>query len=263
MKNSQHSKKIRLLLSYEGSRFKGWQKQPHTSETVQGHLEKALSQIYSQPLSVIGAGRTDTGVHALAQTAHFNLPHSNIPRRLVLRLNALTPPEISCHQAWLAPSEFHAQISALKRTYTYVILNTKTPSAFKHSQGLWLSRPIDFDKLKIMAQEIIGEKDFKSFQNAGTNVQTTKKKVFSAQWFWVQPQILVFQITANSFLKQMVRNLVGTQLQLMTDSDPIKKLKYIFQSKDRKKAFQTAPAHGLFLHRVFYPSLLDRKCQKL
>ena len=130
MKDPQYSKKIRLLLSYEGSRFKGWQKQPHTSETIQGYLEKALSQIYSQPLSVVGAGRTDTGVHALAQTAHFNLPHSNIPQRLVLRLNALTPPEISCHQVWLAPNEFHAQISALKRVVYLCYFEHKNTQCF-------------------------------------------------------------------------------------------------------------------------------------
>ncbi len=263
MKNLSEQKKIRLLLSYDGTLFKGWQKQPHTSSTIQGHIEKALSQIYSKPISIIGAGRTDAGVHALAQTAHFDLPNSTIPNQLVRRLNSLTPPSISCHRAWIAPIQFHAQISALRRTYTYIIFNTKTPSAFKYSQGLWHPRPIYYEKLQSMAQELVGEKNFKSFQNSGTPVQTTVRRVFSAKWSWIRPQILVFQIEASSFLKQMVRNLVGAQLFLMTLSDPLKKLRSIFQLEERKKAPQTAPAHGLFLHHISYPSSLDRKCQKI
>ena len=254
-------KRIRLLLSYDGSSFQGWQRQSYTQNTVQGSVEKALSQITSQSVSLIGAGRTDAGTHALAQTAHCDL--LKIPDRLVNRINALTPHSISCHKAWLAPAQFHARGSALKRIYTYIIFNTPTPSALRSSQGLWHPRPIHFDHLQAMAQELIGEKSFKSFQNAGTSVSSTVRMIFSARWFWIKPHVLAFQISADSFLKQMVRNLVGAQLKWMHLSNPVQQLKAVIKLKDRKKAPPTAPACGLFLKRVVYPSSLDKKCQKL
>lgn len=259
--DSPSKKRVRLLLSYEGSLFQGWQKQAHTSNTIQNHIEKALSQIASRPISAVGAGRTDAGAHALGQTAHCDL--LKIPDRLAGRINTLTPRSISCHKAWLAPAQFHAKTSAAGRVYTYIIFNTPTPSALKHSQGLWHPRPIHLDRLQAMAQEITGEKNFKSFQNSGTPVSSTVRTVFSARWFWAKPHVLAFQISANSFLKQMVRNLVGAQLKWMYLSNPVQKLQSAIQLKDRKQAPPTAPAHGLFLHRVIYPLSLDKKCQKL
>ena len=261
---NRNRKRIRLLLSYDGSLFKGWQKQKTTSQTVQSHLEKALSKIFNQRVAVVGSGRTDAGVHALAQTAHFDLSSSKkIPSHLVRSINALTPSEISCHQAWLTPIEFHAQMSATKRTYRYVILHTKTPSAFKGKQSWWYPYSIHFQNLQKMATQIIGKKNFKSFQNKGTTVRTTERNVFQAQWFWLGSQRLVFEISANSFLKQMVRNLVGTQLYLMSQTDPCDQLCTIFLKENRKMAFQTAPAQGLFLYSVSYPLTLDKKCKKI
>jgi len=262
MKNQE--KKIRLLLSYDGTDFKGWQKQKNTSKTIQGSLERALTQIFSHSISVVGSGRTDAGVHAKAQTAHFILPTSSVPDRLVQRLNRLTPSSICVHRAWLAPAEFHAQISALRRVYQYVILNTQTPSVFNHRFSFWYPHSLDLENLNLMAQELVGEKDFKSFQNKGTCVPTTVRKVFSAQWYWLrESHFLVFQIEALSFLKQMVRNLVGTQLKLMNEPFFLEKLSQIFQLRNRKEAFKTAPPQGLFLHRISYPPSLDIKCQRI
>ena len=255
--------RLRLLLSYDGTRYKGWQKQKNTPLTIQHQIEIALSQIANQKISVIGSGRTDAGVHTLGQTAHCDIPDIPNLSSLCTSLNSLTPADISCHQIWKAPNHFHAQISAQKRTYTYILWNTKTPSALNRNFGYWYPYPINEKKLQDMAHFFLGEKDFTSFQNKGSIVQSTMKHIYKCRWFWVNSQLLAFQICGNSFLKQMVRNLVGTQLALMKKHKNLELLQNIFESKDRKTAFKTAPAQGLFLNHVSYPLSLDKKCQKL
>jgi len=134
--------RLRLLLSYDGTSFKGWQKQKTTSHTVQHFLEKALCTVFKQKVFVVGAGRTDAGVHALAQTAHCDVTARSIPSSLIASVNALTPPTISCHQIWKAPSDFHAQRSAQKRVYTYLIFNIKTPSALTRNYSYCYPYPV-------------------------------------------------------------------------------------------------------------------------
>ena len=255
--------RLRLLLSYDGTPFKGWQKQKTTSHTIQHWMEKALRTVLKQKISVVGAGRTDAGVHALAQTAHCDVSVKSIPSSLIASVNALTPPALSCHQIWKAPPDFHAQRSAQRRTYTYLIFNTKTPSALERNYSYWHPQPIFYENLQKMSQCLEGKRDFKSFQNSGSAAQSTFKIIYQAKWFWLKPWILAFQITGNSFLKQMVRNLVGTQLGLMREKDCVQKFQYILKARDRKKALKTIPAHGLFLHRIYYPLSLDKKCRKI
>ena len=257
--------RIRLLLSYDGSSFKGWQKQPFHKASVQQSIEEALSQMLNTPITLIGAGRTDAGVHALGQNAHFDSPKKiPKPHLFVAGLNALTSAHIVCHQAWQAPFEFHAQKSALHRTYTYIIFNTQTPMALNSLQGYWLPAPVCLNQLNQMANLLIGNKNFKSFQNTGTLSKSTFRTIYQARWFWMQKnKVLAFQICGNSFLKQMVRNIVGTQLRLMKKpSEAIPIFQSILQAQDRTKAFETAPAHGLYLHHIAYPQLLIQKCQK-
>lgn len=255
--------RLRLLLSYDGTSFKGWQKQKTTPHTVQHFLETALRTVFKQKISVVGAGRTDAGVHALAQTAHCDVAAESIPSSLIASVNALTPPTISCHQIWKAPSDFHAQRSAQKRTYTYLIFNTKTPSALKRNYSYWYPRPVFYENLQKMSQCLAGEHDFKSFQNSGNAPQNTCKIIYQAGWYWIKPQVLAFQISGNSFLKQMVRNLVGTQLGLMKEKDGVQRFQSILNARDRKEALETIPARGLFLHHIYYPLSLDKKCQKI
>ncbi len=255
--------RLRLLLSYDGTPFKGWQKQKTSSDTVQQCLEKAFYKIFKQKISVVGAGRTDAGVHALAQTAHCDIIGKSIPSSLMTSVNALTPPTISCHQIWKAPHDFHAQRSAQKRIYTYLIFNTKTPSALERNYSYWYPYPVFYENLRKMSQCLIGKHDFKSFQNSGNPTQNTCKMVYQASWFWMKPWVLAFQISGNSFVKQMVRNLVGTQLGLMKEKDSVQKFQDILKARDRKKALKTISAQGLFLHRIYYPLSLDKKCQKI
>ena len=255
--------RLRLLLSYDGTRYKGWQKQKTTSLTIQHQLEKALSQIVNKKVSIIGSGRTDAGVHALGQTAHCDIPKIPKLSSLIKGINALTPEDISCHKIWKAPSDFHAQMSAQKRLYTYLIWNTKTPNALNRNFGCWYPHRINLKNLQTMAKCLMGKKDFTSFQNKGSVVENTEKHIYQCQWFRLHSGCLAFQICGNSFLKQMVRNLVGTQLALMNRPQGASLLEEILHARDRKKAFKTAPPQGLFLNYVSYPPSLDKKCQKL
>ncbi len=257
--------RFRILISYNGLKYYGWQKQK-SLPTVQGQIEKALKQIFQKPISVIGAGRTDTGTHALGQTAHFNLSEA-LPTNMRLQkaLNFFLIPENICvRQVWRAPKSFHALRSAIEKHYVYFILNRKTPCVFRKGQIHWHPYPLDIKKLNVMSQQILGQHDFKSFQNAGTLVKNTMRNITFAHWFKAKKgNIVAFHIKGEGFLKQMIRNLVGTQLALLREKEPIQKWEEIQLARDRKSAYATAPAKGLYLYKVSYPLELDRQCQRI
>lgn len=256
-------RKIKLLLSYDGSDFLGWQRQPGGS-TIQGTLDHVLSQIYNEPIRTIGSGRTDAGTHAIGQVAHFVAPKILAKEdRLMRALNSLLPPTIVVKGAWEAPEDFHALASAARKTYIYRIWNHPLPSALWNQRALWVPQPLDLERLNLLAQGILGERDFKSFQSAGTPVKSTIRRIDQCGWFAPHRHLLEFRIRGNGFLKQMVRNLVGTLLYLERHKALGEQLSDIFAARDRQAAKTTAPAHGLYLYRVDYPTALDKKCRKL
>ncbi len=256
-------RKIKLLLSYDGTPFQGWQKQPRES-TVQGTLESVLTQIYSEPIKTIGSGRTDAGTHAVGQVAHFEAPKvlSSEPK-LIRSLNALLPESICVKGAWLAPDEFHALASARRKTYIYKMWNHPIRSALWHHRALWVQNPLNIEHLNELAQVCIGRKDFKSFQTQGTQVNSTVRTIDTCRFVLRSKHLVEFQIRGNGFLKQMVRNMLGTLLHLERHNQGVEALKSIFEARDRQVAKTTAPAHGLYLYRVEYPRALDNKCRKL
>ena len=257
--------KIRLLLSYQGTDFYGWQRQKK-ARTVQGEIEKALFRLFQKSLSVLGSGRTDTGVHALGQTAHFEISSSAWKSLdIVTALNHLTPPDISLLAAWKAPKEFHARFSAQKKTYSFFISTTSSPPALGRHFVHWhpADRELSLEKLQKMAQIFVGTKDFKSFQSSGSSTDQTIKTIYSAQWMNPAPFLYRFDITGDGFLKQMVRNLVGTQLALLKEKAPDRFMRDILKSQNRKAASAPAPGQGLYLRQVFYPPELDKQCVKL
>ena len=253
--------RFRVLLSYNGLKYYGWQKQKDLP-TVQGSIEGALRQIFQTEISVTGAGRTDVGAHALGQTAHFDL--SVLPRFCLQKaLNSLlVPKDICVRQVWKAPHHFHALRSSQGKCYMYFLLNRQSPCVFRKGQILWYPYRMNVNLLQAMSRAIQGRHDFKSFQNSGTFVKTTVRTVTFARWQEWKKQIWAFQIQADGFLKQMIRNLVGTQLALLREKEPVKKWNEILQAKDRKAACETAPALGLYLYKVYYPPELDKECQK-
>lgn len=256
-------RKIKLLLSYDGTDYLGWQKQPG-GPTIQGTLEAALTQLYNEPIRTIGSGRTDAGTHAVGQVVHYEAPKILAAEpKLVRALNALLPDTISVKGAWLAPEDFHALASARRKTYIYRIWNHPVRSALWNKRALWVPQPLDIAHLDRLAQQLVGRKDFKSFQTSGTPVNSTVRTIDGCRFKVRKGPLVEFRIRGNGFLKQMVRNLVGTLLYLERTKGGIGELRAILEARDRQAAKTTVPAHGLYLYRVEYPAALDNKCLKL
>ena len=252
-------------MSYKGTDFYGWQKQAR-HRTVQSEVEKALFRLLGQRLSVIGSGRTDTGAHALAQTAHFSFPSDKWPQRIDLpkALNRFLPSDIAVLKAWLAPELFHAQKSAVKKTYLYLIRTGASPSVLFH-ELVWQipGGPLPLEKLNQISALAAGQRDFKSFQNKGSPVRETVRTLYDIHWGALSHNVFACQMTGSGFLKQMARNLVGAFIALLKKSRPEQKLREILNCRDRRSAPATAPARGLYLKQVFYPLELDRACKPL
>ena len=255
--------KIRLLLSYKGTHFFGWQRQSR-HRTVQGEIEKVLFKLFNKKISLVGSGRTDTGVHALGQTAHFELEEKSL-KSIILKkaLNSLLPEDISVLDCWKAPLDFHARFSAKKKSYQYFIFTGDSPPVLFLDLVWWQKASLDLEKLQKMSQLILGTQDFKSFQSAGSDVSKTVRTVYQSRWSQISPSFYCYQITGSGFLKQMVRNLVGTYIDLLKEKRREQKLKQILGSLDRRKALGTAPGQGLYLKKVFYSQTLDKACYKI
>ena len=259
-KGASEGVKIRVLLSYEGTHFAGWQRQKR-ERTVQGEVEKAVSELFQLKIPVIGSGRTDRGVHALGQTAHFEIPEQKLKNKnLIQALNHITAEDISFHKAWKAPMEFHSRFSAERKTYIFFLSTGKTPSALFRRFVSWRKVCLDLDKLNELAAALQGRFDFKSFQNAGSSVSSTVQTVYTAHWRRLRPSLWRFSITGTGFLRRMVRNIVGAQIELACKGRKAQDLRQILERKDRSCAFSPAESRGLFLKEVFYPKKLDRRC---
>ena len=256
-------RKIRLLLSYDGTDYMGWQKQPGRP-TVQGTLEAILTQIYGEPIRVIGSGRTDSGTHAVGQVAHFTAPKKiRAEERLLRALNSMLPEDIVVKAAWEAPRDFHALACARRKTYIYRVWNNPVRSALWRKRALWVPQPMNLSLLNTFAKQIEGEYNFKSFQTAGSAVKTTVRRIYGCGFVPRRGSLVEFRIEGNGFLKQMVRNLVGTMMYLDRTRGSLTDFRQILEARDRREARATAPAHGLYLYRVDYPPALDKNCVKI
>lgn len=259
--------RIKLLLSYDGTDYCGWQKQKahkHASEkpNLQETVEKALSKIFNEPIKLSASGRTDAGVHAMAQIAHFDTKRQ-LPKDICWALKAKLPLDIVAKNAWVAPDEFHSTLSAVKKTYRYWIWNHQRPTALLNRYSYWVRKPLDLDFLNDCSKYLIGQKDFKSFQSVGTELRHTTRTIYKAEWTVRKSGMVQFEITGNGFLKQMVRNVVGTQIDLFLQNKTPEKMLEIIAQEDRKKAGSAAPPQGLFLYKVYYPNQLDNKCRQI
>lgn len=259
--------RIKLLLSYDGTDFCGWQKQkehafaselPSIQETVENSLEK----IFQHKISLSASGRTDAGVHALAQIAHFDTDRP-LPRDLCWALKAHLPDSVVAKKAWTAPDEFHSTISAVKKTYRYWIWNRTRSTALLARNTWWIRQPLDLDFLNKTSEILQLNQDFASFRSMGTPVKHTIRHIYKAKWTQVQPGLVQFEVTGNGFMKQMVRNLVGTMVDMAIKGEPSIKMRQILDAKDRKKAGTTAPPQGLYLYKVYYPKELDKRCRQI
>ncbi|WP_372948223.1 tRNA pseudouridine(38-40) synthase TruA [Mariniphaga sp.] len=237
-------------LSFKGTAYHGWQIQPNAI-SVQKVLEKAFSTILREEISVVGAGRTDTGVHASFYVLHFDVSEEIWDaQKLVFRLNSFLPPDIAVQKIWQVSKDAHARFSAISRTYHYYITTEKNP--FQTETAYFYHGKLDVDKMNEAAKILFEYKDFTSFSRLHTDVKTNLCKIFHAEWE-MEGEMLVFKIKADRFLRNMVRAIVGTLLEVGKAKLTLEGFRKIIEKKDRKAAGTSAPAQGLFLVDIAYP----------
>jgi tRNA pseudouridine38-40 synthase len=237
--------RLKLTLEYDGTGFRGWAAQPRL-RTVEGSLRSALDGVFPRWDDLAVAGRTDTGVHALGQVASVEVEGGPPPERAAEALNAVLPDDVAVLEAEQAAEGFHARSSARSRTYRYRILRRRAPSPFEHRRSWWLPRPLDERRLADSADLLLGEHDFTAFTPTETQHRVFVREVSAAAWHR-RSDHLDFEITADSFLRHMVRTLVGTMVEL-----PPERIAPLLTGAARSQAGSTAPAWGLYLVSVDY-----------
>jgi tRNA pseudouridine38-40 synthase len=242
---------ILLLLEYDGTAYHGWQRQAEAA-TLQQTLEEALARLTGEPITLLGSGRTDAGVHALGQVANFRTT-SAIPLKAFHQgLNSLLPRDLAVLAAHEAPPEFHARKSARAKTYEYRILNRPNPSPLSRHYAWWITSPLDLAALAATAACLEGEHDFTAFRASGSDNRNPVRRMVAARWQTHPGGWLRFTITGNGFLRGMVRSLVGTMVEVGRGKAPPTRLPELLASGDRRLAGPTAPPQGLYLVEVFY-----------
>lgn len=239
-----------LELAYRGTNYHGWQIQLNAS-SVQEEIERRLSQLMGNTLvSVVGCGRTDTGVHASYYVLHFDIDKYLNVSQLVYKLNKMLGDDISIFSAQLVTEEFHARFSAVSRTYHYFIRQKKDPFSLDSHH---LVPEVDFEAMNRAAKFLLGTQDFTSFSKLHTDVKTNICTVSEAKWSQLAENTWYFEIKADRFLRNMVRAVVGTLLEVGYGNLEEKEIVQIIESKDRGAAKCSVPAKGLFLVDIYYP----------
>ena len=241
---------IKLTIEYDGTNYHGWQIQPN-GITIQEVIQNALTALTKTQTQIIGAGRTDTGVHAAGQVANLFTDSKMSSESIQKALNSLLPDDVVITEVQDVSPDFHARFSALSRTYRYTILNREFPSAFLGNTAYFLPRPIHVERIDDICRALIGKKDFSSFQRSGSERINPICEVFGASCRR-DADLVYFQIEADAFLRGMVRAIIGTALKLQETPDQINQFQKILDAKDRSVAGPSAPAHGLLLIAVKY-----------
>lgn len=245
------NRNFKLLIEYDGSRFSGWQRQKN-DRTVQAEIEKALMNMTEQKVVLNGSGRTDAGVHALGQVANFHCDTELAPEIFHRGLNSLLPEDIVIKSCDPVPDAFHARFDVKSKIYRYRILNRDLPAAICRQYAWFVRKKLDIKAIRSAIDYIVGEHDFKAFEGAGSPRSSSVRRVMRAGLTREKEDVLVFEIEANGFLRFMVRNIVGTLVDVGLKKIVPKEVEKILLSADRDRAGITAPPQGLFLVEVRY-----------
>ena len=248
-----------IQLSYDGTGYHGWQVQPN-GVSVQEVLQKALSTLLRQPTEVTGAGRTDAGVHASMMVAHFDWPAAHEGEgceeapldctQLTYKLNRLLPPDVAVQAVRPVGPEMHARFSATRRTYHYYIHTHTDP--FLRGYSWQVNVPLDFALMNEAAQVLLEYSDFTSFSKTGTDVKTNICQLTEARWEQLKPGEWRFTVSANRFLRNMVRAIVGTLVEVGRHRMTISQMRHAIEAKDRQRAGESVPGHALYLTNIEY-----------
>lgn len=239
----------RLDIEYDGSAFAGWASQPRL-RTVQGELEQALATVLREPVALTVAGRTDAGVHARGQVASFQTA-AEVPGDLVRRLNGICADDVAVTAASAAPPGFDARRDALSRSYRYRLLTRRPASPFERGRALWWPHRVDRAGLDACAAALPGRHDFTAFTPTQTDHVHFERVVSVAAWEQ-EGDVLCFRVTADAFMRGMVRALVGTMLEVSSRRRTVPEFTALLAGAPRSRAGETAPAHGLYLESVAY-----------
>lgn len=243
--------RIAVGVEYDGRSFSGWQKQ-QSAESIQQSLQAALGSVCNHVVNLVAAGRTDAGVHARGQVAHFDSEAGRSARSLVLGANTLLPESIAMRWVLTVPEHFHARYSALARTYRYCIVNRTARSALTAGRAAFVYRQLDVDRMSAAATHLIGTHDFSAFRAAECQARSPVRNLTRIELRRVG-DFVVMEVTANAFLHHMVRNIAGLLIHVgQGDAEPDLALE-VLEKRDRRAAPATAPAGGLYLWRVDYP----------
>lgn len=244
--------RLALGIEYKGSRYRGWQRQEAGVPSVQEAVERALSQVAAEPISVACAGRTDAGVHATGQVVHFDTKVERPLKAWVMGTNANLPADISVTWAKLMPADFHARFKACARRYRYVIYNDPIRPAHLAEEVTWNHRPLDAARMREAAQYLLGTHDFSSFRAVQCQAKSPIKSLYHLTVIEQGP-LLILDVRANAFLHHMVRNIAGVLMAIGAGERSPLWAKEVLEAKDRRQGGVTAHPYGLYLVQVEYP----------
>ena len=244
-------KNFKLTIEYDGTGYHGWQRQKN-GRTIQGEIEKTLMAMTGKKVSLTGSGRTDAGVHALGQVANFLCETTILPGEFQKGLNSLLPDDIVIKACEPVHESFHARYDASSKTYCYTILNRSIPAAISRQYAWFIRKELDLDAMRAAISHIIGTHDFSAFEGSGSPRSHSTRSIMTARFLEKGHEYINFEIRADGFLRFMVRNVVGTLVDVGLHKITPDEFKEILMSKDRNLAGATAPPHGLFLVEVEY-----------
>ena len=242
---------IRLLIQYEGTRYQGWQRQESSENTIQGRLEKLLSQMCGEKVELQGSGRTDAGVHAMGQVANFHTNSALSTEEMLQYINTYLPQDIAVVQVTEAAERFHSRLNAAGKCYQYRVWNSSVPNVFLRRYALEYPQTLDIEAMRQAASGFLGEHDFKSFTSTKKGKKSTVRRIDSID-IVQEGNLITFTFRGNGFLYHMVRILMGTLLEVGEGRRTAASIPELIAAKSREEAGPLVPAKGLMLKEVYY-----------